>query len=58
MSETWLVGNAHPTGSTRLKLWAFGSVKNTLGNTLSDRFTHRIKRVEPLRHCDLRFHDG
>jgi hypothetical protein len=42
-------GNAHPTGVTRLKLWAFRTLKNTISNISSDRFTHIFSLVVPLR---------
>ncbi len=48
MSQTYVVSTAHPTGTTRLKLWAFRTLKNTISNILSDRFTHIFSRVEPL----------
>jgi hypothetical protein len=43
------VGNAHPTGLTRLKLWAFKTLKNTISNIFSDRFTHSFSLVSPLQ---------
>jgi hypothetical protein len=43
-----MVGSAHPTGTTRLKLWAFRTLKNTSSNILSDLFTHSFSRVAPL----------
>jgi hypothetical protein len=42
------VGDAHPTGLTGLKLWAFRTLKNTISNILSDRFTHSFSPVVPL----------
>jgi hypothetical protein len=48
MPETQLVGDAHPTGATGLKLWAFRTLKNTIGNILSDRFTHSFSPVVPV----------
>ena len=47
-AETDVVGTAHPTGMTRLKLWAFRTLKNTISNILSDRFTHSFSLVTPL----------
>jgi hypothetical protein len=44
-----MLGSAHPTGTTKLKLWAFRTLKNTIGNILSDRFTHSFSLVTPLR---------
>jgi hypothetical protein len=41
-------GSAHPTGLTRLKLWAFRTLKNTISNIFSDLFTHSFSLVEPL----------
>jgi hypothetical protein len=36
------------SGTTRLKLWAFRTLKNTISNILSDRFTHSFSLVTPL----------
>ncbi|WP_373547225.1 hypothetical protein [Chamaesiphon sp.] len=33
---------------TRLKLWAFRTLKNTISNILSDRFTHSFSLVVPV----------
>jgi hypothetical protein len=44
-----MLGSAHPTGTTGLKMWAFRTLKNTISNLLSDRFTHNFSPVTPLR---------
>jgi hypothetical protein len=49
MPETYLVGDAHPTGTTGLKMWAFRTLKNTISNILSEIFTHSFSPVTPLR---------
>ncbi len=36
------------SGETRLELLAFRTLKNPIGDTLSDRFTHIISLVTPL----------
>jgi hypothetical protein len=36
------------SGTTRLKMWAFRTLKNTISNILSDRFTHVFSRVVPV----------
>ncbi|WP_309739503.1 hypothetical protein [Chamaesiphon sp. OTE_20_metabat_361] len=36
------------SGTTRLKLWAFRTLKNTTSNMFDDRFTHSFSRVEPV----------
>jgi hypothetical protein len=41
-------GSAHSTGTTGLKMWAFRTLKNTISNMLSDRFTHSFSLVTPL----------
>jgi hypothetical protein len=51
-----VVGTAHPTGTTGLKLWAFRTLKNTIGNILSDLFTHSFSPVTPLLNFAFR-HD-
>jgi hypothetical protein len=43
-----MVGNAHPTGVTRLKLWADKVLENTISNIFNDRFTHSFSLVVPL----------
>jgi hypothetical protein len=42
-------GSTQPTGTTGLKLWAFRTLKNTMSNILSDRFTHIFSPVKPLQ---------
>jgi hypothetical protein len=36
------------SGTTRLKLWAFRTLKNTISNVLSGRFTHSFSLVTPV----------
>jgi hypothetical protein len=49
MPKAQMVGNAHPTGVTGLKLWAFRTLKNTISHILSDRFTHSFNPVVPIK---------
>jgi hypothetical protein len=42
------VGSAHPTGTTRLKMWAFRVLENAISIILSDRVTHIFSLVKPL----------
>jgi hypothetical protein len=41
-------GDAHPTGTTRLKMWAFRVLENAISIILSDRVTHIFSLVKPL----------
>jgi hypothetical protein len=44
-----MLGNAHPNGLTRLKMWADKVLENTISNNYSDRFTRNFRLVVPLR---------
>jgi hypothetical protein len=49
LAEIYMVGSAHPTDSTRLKMWADKLLENTISNILSDRVTHIFSLVVPLQ---------
>jgi hypothetical protein len=48
LSEYTNLKVARSSGTTRLKMWAFKTLKNTISNILNDRFTHSFSLVTPV----------
>ncbi|AFY94789.1 hypothetical protein Cha6605_3818 [Chamaesiphon minutus PCC 6605] len=53
MIETYLVGTAHPTGTTSLKMWVKRSLKVLLVVFFTVLNAHNFKRVEPLLNFSI-----